>query len=401
MMDFLKKRISFSDFFLFLFVFTVFSKELFSISVGGFSADLYGYSILTLSLFLFRPIISKKLLIIYLILVSGSFFSLLFLNLPFGPYIKQVITIFLTFFGTYNIMVRYKDNLNTLILTYINVAFISAIFGLVQLLLSYLGVNILIKVPLHLDSIAYEPSHYAAIIMPAVCISLFQFKQYRNKALVLVTALVLTKAFSAVVVLGVVLIIRYSKWYSVIPASAIMAGILFFTIQNYEHFAQRFYGMIDVYQARDYGTGTTPTGTAASFASNLDVAIYTVKQSPTFGSGFGGHETMYERRFAGTLFAQDWFYQLNRRSAHSLTIRILSELGLLGFLGFIVFILTHWVKKKSNYYHYVISLACISHFLCKSLKLGGYIDYGTPFFFCLLIVNLAVFKSKFHSLNEN
>jgi O-antigen ligase len=127
--------------------------------------------------------------------------------------------------------------------------------------------------------------------------------------------------------------------------------------------------------------------------SNLDVAFYTIKQSLLTGSGLGGHEEMYYRRFEYDSFRYNYYYGLNAKSAHSLSIRILSEFGILGF-GLYLFTLIKNVMFFKSKVPKAIALACLSHFLCKTLKLGGYIDYGTPFFLCMLILNARYFQSK-------
>jgi hypothetical protein len=151
--------------------------------------------------------------------------------------------------------------------------------------------------------------------------------------------------------------------------------------------------MSQVIQNQDYSRDITNVGTTVSMASNFDVALYTLKKSPLFGSGFGGHETMYHRRFQNNDFKNSWFYGLNYNSGHSLIIRVLSELGLIGFILIIYIIFSRYIKSSKSKVHHFIALACISHLICKSFKLGGYFDYGTPFFFCVLLVNHMNFKS--------
>jgi hypothetical protein len=38
--------------------------------------------------------------------------------------------------------------------------------------------------------------------------------------------------------------------------------------------------------------------------------------------------------------------------------------------------------------------AAFSHFISKSLKLGGYIDYGTPIFFAVILILLSHHDTK-------
>lgn len=378
-----------------LFVFTIFSMELCSRWIlGGIGFDFYAYPVLIMVLLILPFVFSKKLLRIYTYIVLSTIVSILYLNLPLFPFIKQALGIFFVYFGTYSFLNHFKNDFERILDAYVNLAFVSAIFGIIQFFFSLIGINLLIKIPGHLDSIAYEPSHYCAIILPAVCLTLFQFRKYSLKAIILVLAVFLTKSFSGIVVLCIMLIIRNISFKNFVFIGSLGVFVLIFLSTNIRHFNLRYEGIKSIIEAKDYSTNTTSNGTAASLISNLDVALYTFRKSPIFGSGLGGHETMYLRKFKGTLFEDDWFFQLNKESAHSLTIRIFSELGLLGFTLFMIFFRNHFIKESLSKFHYIVFMACLSHFLCKTLKLGGYIDFGTPFFFCLIIINYKVFISK-------
>src|SRR5690606_22365071 len=122
-----------------------------------------------------------------------------------------------------------------------------------------------------------------------------------------------------------------------------------------------------------------------SFFSNYQVAMYTIKENPVTGSGLGGHEEMYYRYFANQPFSTlEYLFGLNAKSAHSLTIRILSELGLLGFILYLYHLFKSLFVKRNTIY-FAIAISSFSHFLCKTLKLGIYFDLGTPFFFLMII----------------
>jgi O-antigen ligase len=120
--------------------------------------------------------------------------------------------------------------------------------------------------------------------------------------------------------------------------------------------------------------------------SNLIVAQENVKNNPLTGSGLGGNEETYYRLYSNSPFRLNYYYGLNAKSAHSLTIRIISELGILGFLLYLFTLIKNLFLMDRGVFR-AISLACLSHFLCKTFKLGGIIDYGTPFFFAMLIIN--------------
>ena len=63
--------------------------------------------------------------------------------------------------------------------------------------------------------------------------------------------------------------------------------------------------------------------------TNLDVALYSLSKSPFWGSGFGGHASMYEKFYRGTYFVRHDNFGINRNSAHSLLIESFPNTGLL------------------------------------------------------------------------
>lgn len=369
--------------------------------------DLYGYVFLGLVFVSLLPRlqVSRTLAALYFGLILASGLAILLFNLPLFPFIKQAVPILFIYFATYHILHVYRWHLTDVFELYVKVAFWTAVFGIGQYWACQFGYCFLIGPTGQLDSIAYEPSHYAVIIMPATIYTLWQFQRYRKEAIVFVLALIFTRSLTSMSILLVAFLLPLFRIKYVPLVGLVLYAAYLILPQVNDKFAMRIYGTERIIRSGDYGLAVTPNGTVNSFASNLDVAFYSVRQSPLFGSGLGGHETMYERKFAGTDFASDYFYGLNQLSAHSLSIRILSELGLIGFAAYVFFLIKSYIKKEEGLTYHLISLACISHFMAKTLKLGGYIDYGTPFFFCLLLINFqqyrAAKKSQQHTDVEN
>jgi O-antigen ligase len=160
---------------------------------------------------------------------------------------------------------------------------------------------------------------------------------------------------------------------------------------EYDKFGSRFLGFQNYFKSRDLNK--VVTATSVSFLSNLEVAFESIKRNPLFGSGLGGHSEMYTLYFKESAFKYSYLYGTNSPSGHSLLIRILSEAGLMGFLavGWGLFKVT---LLRADNYHRIISLACIAHFFGKALKLGGYFDYGTPFFAMILVFNYWDYKQS-------
>jgi hypothetical protein len=344
---------------------------------------------------------------LFLYLIASSVVSIVTLNIPPDGFVKQIIPIIIIFTVSFSVLT--KSNIQQVFLLYVDITLLTAVFGIIQVILSFNGIQILIKEPGRLDSIAYEPSHYAAILMPALVYTYVNIKDYFISFIVMLAALLLTFNLTCYIVfLGFFTFATFNPVYVLITVP-LAYYLSFYVLPS---FSSNFYHRFnDTYSTisgeRDvFGVNTYINTTTLSFYSNLEAAKYSLSKNPFTGAGLGGHEEMYYRRFDNTAFKYNFNYGVNAKSAHSLSVRILSELGLIGSALYAYLMIKNlWTIRKGTYY--AISLACISHFVCKTFKLGGYIDYGTPFFFTVLVLNARAFriskllKSKRESRPEN
>ena len=374
-------------------VLTVFTKEVFTFIILGIMFDVFAYSFFFIyfAFNLKKIIFNKKIVSFFILSFLTSIASVLYLDLTFFPLIKQLLPIGVFFIAAHDILFKNQVELVKVFHVYIRLAFFSAVFGIIQWILSNFGINVLIKQPGLLDSIAYEPSHYAAIIMPAAIYTFYNFIKFKKYFFVILISLVLT--FSLTSYLAFVLAISIPN-FSVNKFAYLV--LIVFTINfslNFlpERILDRVNALIYYSYDPDYFEVETH-GSVFSFASNLDVAKYSIKKSPIWGSGLGGHEGMYFKYYKNTSLELHPLYKINYNSAHSLTIRILSELGLLGIFLYILFFVKTYIKRSNNRMHHILWLSCFSHFICKTFKLGGYFDYGTPFFFVFIMVLFTVNK---------
>ncbi|WP_127128452.1 O-antigen ligase family protein [Pseudoflavitalea rhizosphaerae] len=376
-----------------LFVFTVFSRELGLTTVAGVDYDLISYNFFILyfitQLRYFK--VSRQLVTGLFLILSASVLSKLYLHLNLAPMWKQIIPIIVIYVASYDAFA--KVNYFSLFQIYFQISYYTAILGLVQFFLKlFTGIKIFTGYSaLFLDSIAPEPSHYAIIILPAVIYGLYYFKKHKKESLVLIIALLLTTSSTAYMVLLIMLLILYRR----IQYLLFMIPLLYFVFNNfllsYDKFYFRFLGFKNYMENQTFKT--VQAATSVSFLSNFEVAIASVKANPLFGAGLGGHEEMYHRYFSQSSFRLSYLYGVNAASAHSLLIRILSETGLLGF-GAYLWGLWKTLLLTADDYHRVVSIACLSHFIGKAMKLGGYFDYGTPFFLMVLIFNYIDYKQS-------
>lgn len=388
-----------------LLVIAVFTKEIGSRRLFGVDFDMIGYPFFALYfIFNLQKILVSKATprIFFAYIISSSLFSILLLGLGYGNFLKQIIPIILIL--SVNFFVINKSDLPALFRLYVKITYYTAIFGIIQVILSRAaGINILIKQPGRLDSISYEPSHYAAILLPAMVYCFFHFQSFKKYFIVMLIALILTFNLTAYVVfLSVVSFAFFNPVYIAISIP-FLYFFVFNVLQDFnENFYKRITDTIEVFSGKKaiLGLFMNANGTTVSFYSNLMVAISTIKQSFLTGCGLGGHEEMYYREYTNSIFRFNYYYELNAKSAHSLSIRVLSEFGILGIILYVYTIIKNLVLLDNGVFK-SISLACLSHFLCKTLKLGGYIDYGTPFFFAMLILtHKAYIQSKTENQEE-
>ena len=374
----------------------VFTKELGTRNDFGIDFDFIGYPFFILYFFFFIAKILRENAAprsLFLYLIASSIISIVTLNIPPDGFLKQIIPIIIILTVSFTILS--KSNINKVFILYVNVTLITAVLGIIQVILSFNGIQVLIKEQGRLDSIAYEPSHYASILMPALVYTYLNLKKFLFSFIIMLAALVLTFNLTCYIVfLAIFTFATFHPFYVLITVP--IAYYLFFSVLP--NFSRNFYHRFnDTYstisgEREVLGVNTYINTTTLSLYSNFDVAKYSVSKSPLFGSGLGGHEEMYYRRFTGSAFQYNFNYGVNAKSAHSLSIRILSELGLVGSALYVYAIVKNLIFVRKGLY-YVISLSCISHFLCKTFKLGGYIDYGTPFFLTVFVLNARAFAA--------
>jgi len=373
-----------------LLVIAVFTKELGSRNLAGIDFDYIGYPFFILYfIYHLREMVMSGTVPwgMYIYLSISSIFSIFFLGLQWGGFLKQIFPIVIIF--SVNFFIIRKYDWRNVFKLYVKFAFYSAIFGIIQWILSVNGIQVLIKIPGRLDSISYEPSHYASILIPALVYCFFYFKEYKNYFFVMLTALILTFNLTGYLVFTLILCLVYvSPVYFIISIPVLYYLIFEVFVDINENFNRRILETLAVFKGNINVLNSTldANGTTVSMYSNLMVAQENIKNNPLTGSGLGGNEETYYRLYRNTPFRFNYYYHLNAKSAHSLTIRVISELGLIGIFLYVFTIIRNLFLFDKGMFR-AISLACLSHFLCKTFKLGGIIDYGTPFFFAMLIIN--------------
>lgn len=368
---------------IFFCVFSVFTKEIGSSIVFGIEFDFIGYTFFIL--YFIERILTKRLMLtrdylfVVLCLLVIHFFQVLLWQANYLGVLKQLVPILIIYTALFDIMQRcFVEGIFKL---YVKLAYYSAVFGLIQFAFKFANINLLSHGYMRLDSVAYEPSHYASILIPSLLYTTVYFKSYKKEFFVQLLALFLTFSLTSYVVYGTVILIALNQ----VQYLFLLIPLSFFVYINFIYSNTEFSYRIDgVMNFLKTGDMTGIHGTPLSFATNMRVAIESIKHNVFFGSGLGGHESKYFEVIEKTDISYGYLYGLNAKSAHSLSIRVISELGLVGFVWYVYIMIRNFFLVLSVEER-TITVACVSHFLCKTMKLGGYFDYGTPFFFLMLV----------------
>lgn len=233
---------------------------------------------------------------------------------------------------------------------------------------------------------AYEKSHLVVLLAPATTYYFLQKRILSFANVVLLSVMILTNSLTGFVVLIFVLLIRLMKsnFVGAILLIPIFVSIPFLLTED---ILFRLNGLKE-FLSTDIDFSIYNNLSVLSAKSNFRVALNNVNRNWILGGGFGSHSSIYTDTFRH-LGNQTW-YGINSISGHSLFIRILSEMGIFGIVGYTLLVL-NGVKvflnsKGVSSAHSLVLISIASHFVAKTVKVGGYIDYGTPFLLCLYIV---------------
>ena len=243
-----------------------------------------------------------------------------------------------------------------------------------------------------LDGLAYEPSHFVVVIAPAVYFATQSDFLSTWQKWLLPIALLLSLSLTGFVMLFLIAVFVFrSKWPWVLGVT------LFSVILWNQSEALRTRVETRLFDEALSEEGQIKEGafqfgmnrTTASLLSNWHVAKENMKAYFPFGVGFSSHHLGYEKTFSNSSFKNSVFYGTNIKSAHNLAIRWLSEMGVLG-CAVLAGLVWCWFRRRKYWgdLAHLVAFSCLMHLVAKGVKLGSYLDYGTPFFVCCLLVLL-------------
>lgn len=393
-----------------IFTLTIFSKG-FTVEIPGLGGfNLYAYPILFLY-FLFFPNRPRNIGYIisgFFLLFAISLLSKIYFSYSIFPLIKQIIPAFIIFYATINYL--RKSDINEVFDIYSKIAYLLSVIGLFLVFLGLFGFNLLgdprfieeifgIQF-MRLNSLLPEPSHFSVVVLPALIYYYIKFGLKNKRTLTILFALLLTFSLAAYASIFLTLISYYYKKLTLrsilgVTLLIILSFTFYFSIKPIKY---RVDETINYSNINNFNNSTNAS--TFSLITNLHVAFHSLEKCILFGVGLGGHEESYEEYFSkidtsNFSFLFDRHAGINAQSGHSLLIRIVSELGLFGLIIFITYIYRFRVFSNSiNTNSYAIYLGCLSYFIARCFKLGGYFDYGIYFFIVIYYINYAQQKKE-------
>lgn len=341
-----------------------------------------------LLVFVNKFLLNKELSLAVLVYFILGIFSVFFFQNKIDRVYFQIFGIFLmgsyfyTFFRYVNI--SYIDIFKKYCVCSYYLSLIGILFFLVFIIT---GIDIsfeLTKLPfygypdssesLRLRSIFLEPAHFAGISLPALYYYLVHFKRRKRNFLVIFIALILT--FSTIAYVGIALAIIISlRNQSTILKKIVIASFIgvsmYYAYVKINDFSLRIGDTYALFFLG--GKEDTPINLSTyTLYSNFFVTFNVLRDSPFIGHGIGSHPISYNNYIGNIPLLQ--MSELNKEDANSLTLRILSELGIVGLLMVLFFI------KKNYVNHNYISQAILLYFWYKLFREGHYFSPEMYFF---------------------
>ena len=381
---------------------TPFTKELGAVQIGNFWVDAISHTFFVLSflvLFYHKKLyVSKSELIVFGSILLISLVNSTIFQLPVINVFKQFLPIFILYFVS-KMIIECKGP-QYIMEKYVDYALIASIIGFAQLILKLFGIKLLtIDLQLNLDSLAFEPSHYVVMTLPAL-MYLYETKRFNLKFYIIFLALVLTFKTTflvSILTYAVLTNINFKKRSIIILLIVGVIGTMSVVFnENVHHRFIHFFNFL-----LDWDISELKNLTIYSFMSNFHIAIENFIDTYGFGIGLGGHDTMYYRNlelFIETPF-NNQFWGMNSKSAHSLLIRIISELGVIGILLLSAIFIKSLQIKQANLR--AIALASYASFIAKFFKTGSYFEYGTILFLVLILVSIKLDNDNKVNLNKS
>ena len=414
------------------FVLTFFTNNLLNLNFLKINIDIFLWSFFLMYFIFFikwDKKITKKFIYLFLSILLFQIFIKIINELSLFGLIKQIIPIIIIYTSTYFILTKYK--FNKIFDAYEKLIILICVIGLIQIFLNIFDIQYFQKELWRMNSIIKEPSHLGMLILPILIKNIIEYKKLNIKLLILVISISFT--FSLTVIIAFIFsIFIFGLWkfinikqsfsfkllipflmplilfglFAVYAALNHTSGTLgLFLKTDTQHFTinhnvinqlSGFYDILFnlVFNPEIYHVNQL---SLHSIISTLKITIFSLIQNP-FGTGLGGNEEIFHR--FNEIFINFNFkpydevniykrYYFSDKTGHSLFLRMILEFGLI-FIFLVIAILCKLLQKLKtcSMEEIIIIIPVLSFLICKTIKLGSYIDYGTNFFIIALIITL-------------
>ena len=339
---------------------------------------------------------------------------------PLFDFIKVFGGMFLSFTFYYFVIRHYEHDVKRLFRIYLKWSYVSALIGLIQAIsfklgflygynfrwifnkwsISYGGIW-----GLRINSIFMEPSTLAAVLAPAVYVSLYNliYKNpiwlTRKQSLIIVFIYILTGSSTAYIgVMIILFLLTMSIRFNYI-LFGVFAGMFLFNV--FYNISEDFRGRVDsskeLWVNQNYTIKNTNTSSFVLY-NNFHVATEALKVHPLFGTGLGSYQAAYQKHSLTknkNVIAYD--FEFNTTDGNSLFIRMLVETGLVGTLFFMLLIIRGFIflRKEERFLPYkIISQSIFILFSLNLLRQGNYFLNGFPFFVLLYYYNYKAYLKE-------
>lgn len=339
--------------------------------------------------------LSKKITIIYLMLIITGFASILLKTNTISNFLSQFVGITFVSLYFFNYFQFFKHDLLKIFNDYVYLCFILVLLGV-----PIYFYNLLSGKFDGFHSIMNEPAHYSTFVLPAFFYSLKNknFPRYIYKTILFSILL----SGSSLAILGLSFSIFISpqtiKLSRILISTLILVVFLLTLFLYYGNFNQRVTDTANGFQSKDLAGANL---SSYAFLSNFFVTQKSLENNYFFGSGLGSHEITHQKYLpdiSGVEEFQD-YSKLNSKDANSLLLRILSDLGIFGFILTFYFIFSNYYKGKDIILIF-LSRSILIYFFCKLIREGHYFSPEMYFFVFVYMFLQKRYYNNFYELNK-
>lgn len=346
--------------------------------------------------------------IAFIVLLQGAI-NIAIGNNTFSDFIIQYFSIIVCYLSFSCVI--YKCDSKRVICIYWKTAFIMAILGAAEIILSLANVSFETKLlslfvntsftqrvigPFpRIASLCNEPSFLGYFLAPAIFLIIYSFYkkdysyiEFNQKKQILEACLIFIvyiMTFSTVSYIGIIISFvlifmndKISLRKIVLPLIAVLCVLFLYT--NVPDFKMRVDDTYNMFFNENTHTGTVNLSTFTYYA-NSKVVKESITSTYGLGTGLGSYKYQFDKYNIGAW--GDSGLNLNREDGNSMLFRITTELGIIGILS--VFIFLYILFCKSNGKNRIYAMAFLTLFLMIIIRMGNYTHGGIWLYICLYI----------------